>query len=95
MINWIKRLFSKRKITKLKPFLWYVFESVAEKRSMENYCVEQVLKDCGNDYITRLPSKALRYRYGLNRSECLIAWTILEDYFEGRLVKKENINKNI
>ena len=57
---------------------------------MLSYCNEQSRKNCTD--LIKMPSKKLMIRYGLKPDTCnSIAWNILERYFDGKLIDKEDV----
>lgn len=92
--NWFQRLFKTdrpKSILTVGRFLWALYYARKEQTDLHGY-VRENINSC--DDMVKLPSKKIIKRYNMRDEEINgFVWHILEEYFEGRLIKKEDASK--
>lgn len=92
--NWFQRLFNSdrpKSILTVGRFLWALHYARKEHIDLSGY-IRENMTSCED--MMKLPSKKLIKRYNMHYENINgFAWHILEEYFEGRLIKKEDADK--
>lgn len=91
--NWFQRLFNSdrpKSIRTVGRFLWMLYYARKEQIDLQGYIREML--SCED--MMKLPSKKLIKRYNMHYEDInVFVWHILEEYFEGRLIKKDDASK--